>query len=948
MSGDTLPPHGGPDSDTSDPPSGPSHHITSLDASQELSALPSEDSLDASDTDSDSDEEVDESLATTIIQEIEDGTYVCLVCTCEVDRHLEIWTCKQCYRVYDLECIEDWAQRGSSTTQNKRWRCPACNYEHSQIPKQTTCWCGRISKPSPDSLIPFSCGSTCGAKYDNCVHACSNVCHPGKHPECGALGPVMDCRCGKHSQQLPCIITPYAAGWKCQDPCTTVVCPLGHTCPQKGCHLGFCGQCTEQVEVRCYCGKTHRQVPCLEIAPKKCHDGDAEFLGGVACDSVVIQYYDCNAHFEELPCMPLPLAPPPCKYSPELVRTCYCGKTAANAARSKCTDPMPECDQVCGKQLKCGCTCRTKCHSGPCICYNIIDLPCACGHASFSVPCKAVQQGFVPHCRHKCSAMLSCRKHFHREECCDQEQEALKRERENKKLLRNRVKTNFDDQILTMEPAHICTRTCGQMKLCGKHTCEALCHSGTCPVCLESSTEDLVCHCGKTVVPAPVRCGTKIECQEQCVRQPPCGHRPEPHRCHGDDKNCPNCSVIVSRMCNCGSKEVKTVLCWSPSASCGKLCSVKKECGHACNRPCSRECTDGHHAPTASCQSLCRKIRQLCPHMCAGKCHYAAGTKCDSKRCKENVKVTCPCGRLTRVTVCGASLTELSKIGTHIACDDDCAQAKREEELRLVFNMAPSHFDNPYPEEVTGVFKRQVAWCLKFETMMRTFISNYEDCVAAEITARKSLHFPPMTKPQRRFIHELAQVYKLYSESQDKEPMRSVFICITDRTAVPAMTIKQALDKQDDLERRKQQLEELKQSQIDGALFNAILIQDVFFGVSKEDVEGNVKELLEGYPEIGEYVIQWMKESTFVFYSAYFSEMDREKEDKLYILLKTFKKVLREKLIAFDCKMCMVDDGLTYVLKVDLVNVVATSGPDPVKSSQNAFDLLQESVDVES
>lgn len=908
---------------------------------------------DDSDTDSDLDEPVDESLASTIVQEIDEGIYVCLVCTFEIDRHSEIWSCQNCYRVYDIDCIRDWAIRGSSTTDQKQWRCPSCNIEHKKLPSAFTCWCGRVNNPSSDALIPFSCGNPCNKKYPHCVHSCSSVCHPGKHPECGAMGPVMNCKCGKHKQQLPCLVTPYKVGWSCGTKCETVVCGFGHTCPAGTCHLGFCAPCSENVSVRCYCGGSKQTAKCTKVIPKRCFEKEnreLEFVGATLCDDVTIQYFDCNVHFEELECLPLPQEIPLCKFAPERVKSCYCGKTTAESlSRTSCTDPMPECDNVCGKLLQCGCSCRAKCHEGPCVCTNFIDTRCSCENSSYLVPCKALQQGFTPKCHHKCTASLSCRKHFHREECCSFEQVALKRERDTKKEMRNRTRSNFDDQILTMEPMHICTRTCNLLKLCGKHFCEALCHSGPCGVCLESTSDDLVCHCGKTVVPAPIRCGTTIECHEQCARNTVCGHRPEPHDCHDENKNCPRCTQLVTKKCNCGSKELTKVLCSITNVSCGKICSVKKECGHACNRACSRDCTENSHADVASCQSMCRKIRKKCPHMCSAKCHLSKKTTCDSIRCKEPVTVTCECGRMSKKLPCGASPLESTKIGTLFECDEECGRVKREEELRDVFNVSPKENDLPYPETVTSVYRRQVAWCLKMETIMRNFVSDYQDCVAAEIPARKAYHFPPMSEPQRKFIHELAAVFKLYSESQDKEPSRCVFICVTDVTAVPSITVKLALDREEDMMRKKQQLEELKLSQLDDALFNAILIQDVFFGVTKDDVEKSVLEILLAYPAVEEPKIQWIKENNFVFFDKDYKDMDKEKEDRLYMVSKSFKKTLREKLIAFDCKMCMVDEDVGYVLKVDLNNVVVTtSNEDKTDAPENSFEVLQgQELDVE-
>lgn len=43
---------------------------------------------------------------------------------------------------------------------------------------------------------------------------------------------------------------------------------------------------------------------------------------------------------------------------PEVVKFCSCGKTELNllqtTVRNSCTDPIPTCDLICGKNLNCG------------------------------------------------------------------------------------------------------------------------------------------------------------------------------------------------------------------------------------------------------------------------------------------------------------------------------------------------------------------------------------------------------------------------------------------------------------------------------------------------------------------------------------------------------------------------------------------------------------------
>lgn len=946
------------------------NYQNSCSPSDELESL--EEDIEENDYTSSSDEydpeDIDESLSTTIIHEIQEGTYTCLVCISEIDPYSKVWSCDNCYRVYDLDCIRDWAIRGSSKDPAKKtWKCPSCSIETKKIPKRFSCWCGKTTNPTPNTIAPFSCGNPCSEPYENCIHNCSSVCHPGKHPVCGAIGPVMKCKCGKFERQLPCLITPYEHSWSCESLCEIVVCNLGHKCPVGGCHLGFCGQCQAIVSSKCYCGQEERNIKCCDRVPKECSNisGESSWIGETTCSKTTKIYYECGIHFEETTCQPLPTGSKLCAFSPSKIKTCFCGKTTADSSkRSKCTDPVPECDLECGKLLKCGCKCLLKCHAGECICYNIKEEKCSCENYSYLVPCQFIQQGYKPKCTHKCPVLLNCRKHVHKETCCPYEQVALKRERLKKKAIRNRIRSSFntEDELMTMEPIHICTRTCNRLKLCGEHYCEALCHSGSCGVCLESSNEDLVCHCGKTIIAAPVRCGTKINCHEQCVREKACGHRPEPHECHDDSVSCPKCTKLVFKECDCGARDdIPNVLCSQKNVSCGTVCKVPKSCGHACMRACSSDCTKRNtHLSSTLCQSACRKRRDNCPHYCQLKCHFnkaGKSSKCDATICSIPVNVSCTCGRIQRSVPCGSSLEETSKIGTFFQCDDDCEKEKKDAELRNALELTDDDSviktDFIYPDTVMSVYERQTTWCSRIEGTLRNFIAEFEN-VKLETNHnsefnKRLIDFPPMSNPQRAFIEELASVYKLYTE-QDSHANRSLFAIITESTTLPELKINEAILQKQEILIEASKAERLKQKDIDEALFNALIIQDVFFGIVKDELERELKDVILTFG-IEEPVLQWMKESTYVFYSkSTYQAMDIKLENSLYLLMKSFRKVLREKSLAFDCKLCLLDDTANYILKIDEKNAHApqpesetvqpSNSLEPSNNHNNTFSVL--------
>lgn len=919
--------------------------------SEVSSGLESKSQLESeSESDSESDSSLDEeyaneSLSNIIIDEISNGTYTCLVCTLEIDRTSQVWSCDNCYRVYDLDCIKDWAVNGSSTV-GKKWRCPSCNIEKNKVPSKFTCWCGKVSNPESDSLIPFSCDNLCGKQYDNCIHKCSSVCHPGSHPLCGALGPSIKCNCGCFEKQVPCIITPYD-GWSCDEPCNNVVCDFNHKC-EKLCHDGFCGNCDDVITGKCYCGKDDdRRIKCMDKQLKSSNDNKSnKWIGIAKCDQTTKRYYDCNIHYEELECQPYPLKTKICENSPKVKNTCHCGKTMINAThRTKCTDPIPTCESECGKLLPCGCTCLLQCHPGDCECHNIFyDVKCGCKNYSFAVPCKAIQNGFVPKCRHKCPVLMNCRKHYHRIECCPYEKHALDRERVKKKAIRNRTISNVnnEDEIMTMEPVHICTKTCNRLKSCGKHTCSAFCHPGPCDVCLESTNEDLICHCGKTIIEAPVRCGTKLQCHEQCNREKSCGHRPEIHECHDDSVDCPKCTALVTKLCQCGSKEMPNILCSLGTPSCDKLCQVLKNCGHPCLRPCSKDCIErGVHASSAFCQSACGKIRTNCPHRCKLKCHankVGKSKSCDAQVCSEMVQITCECGRIEQSVRCEGSLTTKSNLDVTLECDEACQDHKRDEELRSAFvldiNDQNDDYKSIYDDEILTVYQKQTNWCLRIESFMRDFVGN-------EDSTKRSHHFPAMNSAQRKFIHGLANSYCLYSESQDPEPKRSVFIYINQRTKVPSLTIQQTLDKIEE-DKQKEILQEEERAKILSLeLFNSIIIQDVFLGVTEDTLKKSLVPLIET-DKIEPLILGYSEGNFLLYVPEKYLTMTIEDENNLYLSMKLLRNIFKENSLAFDCKLCVIDSQ-KKVLQVDRSGARAKNKESKVmlETKENTFDLLQ-------
>ena len=80
----------------------------------------------------------------------------CLVCLSSIKRTDAVWSCKQCYCVFHLQCIQQWVVDGVQQQSllspdlfpglEQLWSCPKCRYEYprSQCPQKYMCFCGKM------------------------------------------------------------------------------------------------------------------------------------------------------------------------------------------------------------------------------------------------------------------------------------------------------------------------------------------------------------------------------------------------------------------------------------------------------------------------------------------------------------------------------------------------------------------------------------------------------------------------------------------------------------------------------------------------------------------------------------------------------------------------------------------------------------------------------------
>ncbi|KAJ4973490.1 hypothetical protein NE237_006664 [Protea cynaroides] len=277
-----------------------------------------------------------------LMQEIQDklakDAVECMICIGIVRGSAPIWSCSNCYSIFHLKCIKNWARAPTSIdlsvekNQGVNWCCPGCQSVQQLTAKEIryVCFCGKQPDPRMDLYrTPHSCGEPCGKPLeredsnddDRCPHVCVLQCHPGPCPPCKAFTPR--CPCGKKTFTMRC------SDWKpmvsCEEPCNKLLECGRHSC-DRICHYGQCDPCLILMKGSCFCDKKEEFLLCEEMVWK----GDVKQNDSkhYSCNSDCGKKLACGKHF----CSEI------CHFGP-------CG----DCKLTPCVDdmyPIPTCSQI--------------------------------------------------------------------------------------------------------------------------------------------------------------------------------------------------------------------------------------------------------------------------------------------------------------------------------------------------------------------------------------------------------------------------------------------------------------------------------------------------------------------------------------------------------------------------------------------------------------------------
>lgn len=171
-----------------------------------------------------------------------------------------------------------------------------------------------------------------------------------------------------------------------------------------------------------------------------------------------------------------------------------------------------------------------------------------------------------------------------------------------------------------------------------------------------------------------------------------------------------------------------------------------------------------------------------------GSCSHAPSKCPTDEPCPQLVEATCPCGNIKQRTRCGScNAKSESNGGIKLTCTPACAVAQRNAALADALGISKERAAGQAAETLwepatIQYYSENPTWCRGIEQVFLDFIKS----------TRATHMFPAMKHPQRKFVHEVAEKFKLRSESLDEEPFRSVLVARKAESAAPKPSLTEA------------------------------------------------------------------------------------------------------------------------------------------------------------
>ncbi|PPQ78281.1 hypothetical protein CVT25_011740 [Psilocybe cyanescens] len=789
-------------------------------------------------------------LTSSLIRNLSTPPYPdCPICFSSIRPDHAIWSCspsipivtssenqvqQYCWTSFHVRCIRSWADKSvkdvaeawrarGEPDRGGDWRCPGCQAKREAVPSGYWYETGvSATRPLNHSVFVFRPLTRAGIRVLARARVVVGIRAPCNailvHVHRVKLPPDSNATVQRKISSLSAVGLTSGVKVYAIYPATMTLNCGKHACEQI-CHEGDCGKCDRTEVATCWCGKEQKTVNCGEGKEVECFvEGDTPWIGKFGCDHICERLFDCGKHKCQEPCHPPSSKPAVCPRSPSKITHCPCGKNSIAPssitdpsqytfpARTDCSTPIPTCDSVCSKpHPACQHPCTSICHSGLCPpCTVQIVRPCRCGGSTKSMPCHEVLSASAAGveekevlCDRPCQALRACGRHQCRRVCCPLASLAVNVGRKGKR------RAVEDTQGIGEEQGgwHECDLVCGKMLSCGNHKCEERDHKGVCPPCLRSSFEIdhsmaacLTSLCAHADVRSTSRLFLAGPRSSAIIRVP------DPHPLVATPLHPTHAMTTRSRVHP--APPLPTRAARVARRSC-RMCVARSRrrkfpvvrlmaCGfHHCERLC-------HGDECGPCTAPCGKSRKSClpnHHPCTRPCH-APATCPETDPCQSIITLTCACGRIRQAVHCGRTASSSPNgngsqagAGGGPKCTSECQIAKRNARLADALGISADGRDR------AGAGTASYADDLvTFARANMKFLPVVEKAFADFVTSEKRTQVLPHMPPERRkFVHDLASVYRMDTQMVDQEPHRSVELLRRVDTRLPSPLLSQFL-----------------------------------------------------------------------------------------------------------------------------------------------------------
>ena len=98
------------------------------------------------------------SLIKILIDQFRYRKVECPICFNKIHDEARLWSCRQCYQPFHLDCISKWIRNTNASKKNEgpqlcNWNCPKCCFIYAEEMPRYFCFCGKTSNPEYDSYF---------------------------------------------------------------------------------------------------------------------------------------------------------------------------------------------------------------------------------------------------------------------------------------------------------------------------------------------------------------------------------------------------------------------------------------------------------------------------------------------------------------------------------------------------------------------------------------------------------------------------------------------------------------------------------------------------------------------------------------------------------------------------------------------------------------------------